>query len=206
MRLFHFKLAYSEDGSVLARLSRAINVRGQIENCEGIACIRTSDDTLTLLLSDRGGSERNPDGRLYWGTLDLCSDEFIPTGPVEPFHLRLPESGRASQARACSDLFVDESGTLWGVGAFDPDREKGAFWSVIYKIGRMTSNPQSPIERELAPRGWRVDGLKVEALAASIIPNTSLCFATDDEQYGGVWRPLGKPLPLPNDGPKGRSR
>ena len=74
---------------------------------------------------------------------------------------------------------------------------------MIYKIGHITNDPGSPVEIVPAPRVvWRVDGLKVEALAASIIANTSLCFATDDEHYGAVWRPLGQatsiPVPIPN--------
>lgn len=203
MRLFHFEVAYRDDGSLLARLRRTINVRGRIENCEGIACTQASDGSLILLLGDRGGSNENPDGMLYWGPLDLGVDQFTPTGSVD---LRLPESARTPQARACSDLFLDEGGTLWGSGAFDPDKDSGPFWSVIYKIGRITNDPGSPVEIVPAPQVvWRVDGLKVEALAASIIANTSLCFATDDEHYGAVWRALPQatsiPVPVPNSEP-----
>jgi|GEM_PF-4849979 len=53
---------------------------------------------------------------------------------------------------------------------------------------------RSPSTRNLGT-AWRLDGLKVEVLAGpAAIPGSVLSIATDDEHYGGVWRPLYRAL------------
>ncbi|GEM_PF-2387517 len=40
---------------------------------------------------------------------------------------------------------------------------------------------------------YRVDGFKVEAIARGAVDQSLLTIGTDDERFGGTWRPLLAP-------------
>ena len=93
-------------------------------------------------------------------------------------------------------MYIDPAGTLWAVASTD-EGDNGPFRSVIYRVGQVTTGVTPPVN--LAPSlvpDWIVDGLKVEALAApaAAVPASVLSVGTDDENYGGVWRPLFRPV------------
>lgn len=145
---------------------------------EGMACLPSGSDLL-LVLGRRGG-EGEP-GALSWGRLDLEPMAFEPLGE-EPLSF-------SSSVRACADLLFFE-GRLWSVASRDPG-DLGPFWSAVYPAGTFRfDGSRADFESAEARAAWRLDGLKVEALAECDLPDSPLCIGTDDEDYGGVWRPL----------------
>lgn len=79
-----------------------------------------------------------------------------------------------------------------------PGREgdNGPFHSVIYQAGYFIidqKNKTIRFARNAKPKILSdLSGIKVEALAAPAVnvPNSLYSIATDDERYGGIWRPL----------------
>jgi hypothetical protein len=150
---------------------------------------------MTIILGVRGGSTAYEPPRLRWGVADLSAGtyELEDNGGQELTR----GSGQNPWARGCSDRYLDESGALWVSTAEDPG-DAGPYRSTIYRYGDFS--PQSSgmfgSQPNLGPYGysdtmWTIEGLKVEALAAPVIEGSVLSYATDDEAYGGIWRPLG---------------
>jgi hypothetical protein len=145
-----------------------------------------------IALGTRGASTAYEPARLYTGHANLDAGTW--TGK------ELEGSDVASRAnyyqaespwlRGITDMYIDPSGMLWIARAVDPG-DSGPFTSYIcryMKLGqdeRYMSYMDSPNDA-----GWTIRGFKVEALAAPVIPGSVASFATDDESYGGVWRPL----------------
>ena len=82
-----------------------------------------------------------------------------------------------------------------------PEREdagdEGPFRSIIYRAATVQADAVNPIQLSKTQRpSWMMDGLKVEALAGPPdgVSGAFLSFATEDEQLGGVWRPLYPPF------------
>jgi len=164
------------------------------DNFEGIACAPQADGQILVILGERGGSERYPTGVLRWGSFDPAADRVTWTraGKAgEP--VAAPGAWVDPQAkRDISDLHIDPEGTVWAVATEDAG-DVGPFRSVIYKVATIRDDPERPLRIvENGAVGWVVDGLKVEALSAA--PATSmhsfLSYATEDEDLGGIWRPL----------------
>ncbi|MGE0490043.1 MAG: hypothetical protein AB7S38_12625 [Vulcanimicrobiota bacterium] len=122
-----------------------------------------------------GGGNGQP-GELIWGPLALDPMRF---GPTQVRALDLGDH----RLRACSDLLWHR-GELLCVASYDPGN-LGPFQSFVYSLGKRDwqVDPQ---------RLWVLDGLKVEALAPCSLPGSELCVGTDDEDYQGIWRPLGE--------------
>ena len=72
----------------------------------------------------------------------------------------------------------------------------GPFRSLIYRAGTLTVGRRCSFRKSPRPTIlWELEGLKVEALAAPArvgreLTQAAISIATDDESYGGVWRPL----------------
>jgi hypothetical protein len=84
---------------------------------------------------------------------------------------------------------VDRSGGLYTVAAFDPDSDDGPYRSAILSIGRVSGGG---VVLDPAPSVvGTLDGLKVESVTLRETDGTrELFFGTDDENYGGILRPL----------------
>lgn len=106
-------------------------------------------------------------------------------------------------ARPIVALAAAADGTLYGASSFDPGNDGGPFRSVVWQIGRITADADGQPRLELSParRLATLDGLKVESLAVreSTQDGTQLFIGTDDENYGGILRPL--PVRLTTDRP-----
>jgi hypothetical protein len=156
------------------------------EQIEGMACL-AGDGGLLLLLGLRGSP--SAPARLVWGRLELEGPTFVPEGSQE-FSLQqlLPAS------RSCADLAAvpGEGGwRIYSVASTDP-ADRGPFASVVAEVGLLSQGRFQPAPPVLL---GRLDGLKVEALCPTP-PGLGLggfCVGTDDEIYGGVWRPLPPP-------------
>ena len=168
------------------------------DNYEGLACAARGDGKILLILGERGGSSRYPNGFLRWGVFD-------PThGTVD-----WPDAGKAGRMliapgpwnnrqskRDIADLYLDGQGNLWAAASEDAGDE-GPFRSVIYRAATVQADTANPIQLSKTQRpSWVLDGLKVEALAGppDSVSSAFLSFASKDERLGGVWRPLYPPL------------
>jgi len=153
---------------------------------EGLGAVATPEGRLLVVLGLRGGPEAP--GRLVWG--DLEGEDFRALGQRE-FSLH----GEVPAGRSCGDLqLVAESDgyRVLSVAATDPG-DRGPFQSAVCEVGRLTLSASGPDFQATAPRLlWRLDGLKVEALAPTpeCLEGSSFCIGTDDESYGGIFRPL----------------
>jgi len=150
-----------------------------------------------LLLGERGGSASYPRPAVL-GVFDPAAGTVFwpPAGQVG---VVVNPPGRwlnPREKRAIADLYLAADGALWAVASEDGG-DQGPFRSVIYRAATVRPERDPPVA--IAPKPappWRLDGLKVEALAGpAAIPGSVLSVATDDEQYGGIWRPLYRALP-----------
>lgn len=163
-------------------------------NFEAMACASRWDGKVLLLLGERGGSAHYPQGRLYWGLFDPIAGTLVwpPAGRVG---VAVNPPGRwlnVREKRAIADLYLDAKGALWAVASEDGG-DDGPFRSIVYRAATVHPDHDPPVEINPKPcAAWILDGLKVEALAGppATIAGSVLSFATDDEHYGGVWRPL----------------
>ena len=86
---------------------------------------------------------------------------------------------------------------LWGSAAVDPG-DDGPFRSVVYLIGHVDANQNPPIKLYNSDTYWVIDGFKVEGVAAREDDRLPLSIGTEDENFGGVWRPLSEPNSVSN--------
>ena len=208
--LVHLRLVPTASGGMELRVAGAVDVldaTAALENCEGLACWAHNGE-IRVLLADRGRVRPRHEpaevamvaGTVVLGGVEAIDAQpardaagateslrFIPRPSAGGLSLRVPLKA-AGTWRLCSDLHLDPEGALWGACAQDLGAA-GPFRSRIYRAGDIDPAGGWPRLRA-AVFEHDVDGLKVEALAACDLLRASLCFATDDEFYGGVWRPL----------------
>lgn len=101
--------------------------------------------------------------------------------------------------RSIVGLDVDSDGNIYSVAAFDPEGtvdnpDIGPFRSAVFKIGQVIAGN---IVLDVTPTVHAVvDGFKVESVAVRENGNgVELFIGTDDEDYGGVLRPLPPLIP-----------
>lgn len=159
---------------------------------EGLVCLQRRDG-LTLVFGRRGNASKQ--GLLNWGSLQLPSGKQGYRFQFEGQSDLTVEPG----LRACADLLAessDEGVRILSVAAADPGNA-GPFRSRVYQAGIMRLDSGVEFEASDSPAVyWVFDGLKVEALARCRLPGASHCIGSDDEGYGGVWRPLLRPATL----------
>jgi len=141
---------------------------------------------VVVVLGLRGGPE-GP-GSLIWGTLE--QETFILTGQRDvSAHAEVPKS------RSCADLQLVQEGDAFRVltvAATDPS-DRGPFRSAVLEVGRFVPRTDGFSFQKDANRVlWRLEGLKVEALAPTpdALEGSQFCIGTDDESFGGIFRPL----------------
>lgn len=159
---------------------------------EGIVCAAAGDDVLVIL-----GQYGGPAGaRLRWGRYRAGEIAFDEAGD-RGLEVTVPGRWRGAP-RAIADLHLDGD-RLWGVAAEDPG-DAGPFRSVIYAVATVDPAAAVPVTLLDPPiAGWTVEGFKIEALAAgaSVSAESPMSFGTEDESFGGVWRPLPPRRPAP---------
>ena len=161
---------------------------------ESMACLPYSEDERILILAERGGSAVNPRGIVRWGIYNLRTHqlEFSDSG-MKGITVNAPGKWTdEKEKRDVTDLHIDSKGGIWASASADVS-EVGPFYSVIYKIGQVdTANKDRPFNIYSNYSSWEVvSGFKIEALSGpSTNINCSHSFGTEDEIYGGVWRPI----------------
>ncbi|QVK22825.1 hypothetical protein KHX94_16730 [Shewanella dokdonensis] len=168
------------------------------DNFEGMVCIAQGDAVL-VVLGERGGSKRYKQGYLRLGVLDKTAKTLSwQQYAAQPLEIKAP--GRwlhADKKRTISDLYLDKQGVIWAVATEDGG-DQGPFRSVIYQAATVSGQAeQLKVTAVSHPKvQWQVDGFKVESLAAPAanVAGSYLSIGTEDENYGGIWRPLFAPL------------
>jgi hypothetical protein len=160
-------------------------------NVEGVA-VSEAGESLVFLFAERAHGERSSEIR--WAEMTL---EPLAFGPFRVAGAFASPGPTGPIARPVSALEVDAGGAIYAASAEDPDDDSGPFRSAVYRIGRVvTADGRPEVELDAQPTLLgRLDGLKVESLAAREMPGEplELWVGMDDENYGGTIRPL--PLP-----------
>lgn len=161
---------------------------------EGLECAAITADKTLLIIGERGGSAAWDNGKLRWATLDL-NNKVIEWTAAGKSGKTVDAPGAwvdSSKNRDITALHLDENQVLWATASEDAG-DTGPFKSLLYRVGTVAATRPDPIQ--LASNyavTRRSDGLKIEALAgpSDVIPQSAYAIGTEDECFGGVWRPL----------------
>lgn len=165
------------------------------DEVEGVALMARDNDFL-VIFGLRGGATPYSSGWLRWGWLDFSDGTVSMYEQAgQGIEMTWPRPSWYPWSRGVSDLFVDSQGMLWASGADDMG-DSGPFRSYIHVVGKVDPRQEWPIMNYMPYQyTWALDGLKVEAIAAPRLPGSVLSYATDDEGYGGIFRPLPPAAP-----------
>jgi hypothetical protein len=185
-RVFRFQVMDHEGGFAVAKVDMiplSFRFKGQLE---GIACERLERNRFRLFLAER-------EGRLHWYTVEIMNDILISEDDGHgTCDIPLPAEWKRrlrSHSRPCSDLYL-ENKELFTVCAHDQYQDFGPFDSAICSLGTPDWSKSEKIMLNTDMR-YEFSSLKVEGLAGGLRWSaTGLCIATDDENYGGIWRPV----------------
>ncbi len=203
-RIFHISLLKDKEGfwSVMVKktfriYNRTLTAKQRSykgDQVEGMACFKALGK-LILVYGERGGATHGGKkvGTLVWGSIDLRTYQFSKLGEAA-----LVNSSVLGE-RDCTALHLipnpDGSVSVLSVAARDAD-DNGPFHSVIYLAGQFRIHRKEEtiqFVRNIIPETIsELSGIKVEGLAgpAGNAPQSKYSIATDDENFGGIWRPL----------------
>ncbi len=179
-----FLAVYGEGG---LRIKSSAPWPEKIENVEAIA-VGEAGGELVFLYAERteGGSSTE----IRWAGLALDPLGF---GPFRGVTYQ-GAGGAEKNTRLVSALAVDGDGFIYAASAGDTGDDGGPFKSAVRRIGRVTAdeNGSPVVELDEGKSIANLDGLKVEAIAVreAAEGGRQLFAGTDDENYGGVIRPL----------------
>jgi len=180
-RLFFARLV---DGALV--MDAAVPWPFAVDNVEAVEVGRLGDQ-LVLLAAERGREQAST--TLRWATLELDPVRFGPAAGIDWPAL----DPLGPRARAVFALTLDPAGRILVASTLDPG-EHGPFRSVVWRIGVLCADadgrPQVRLEEPV--RIATLDGGKIESLAVrtTAAGGTQLFAGTDDEHYGGLFRPL----------------
>ncbi len=198
-RIFHIKfdrtkLSAEILGSTVIPMQKINDFDMTGDQYEGIAALENSENKVTLILTERGGSVVYPQGLIRWALYDLSehSIQFTDNG-LKGIPIDAPGNwADPTKNRDLTDLRIDKQGRVWTAGSQDLG-DAGPFYSTIFQVGTLSGNPNQPINVLENLTAWReLPGFKIEALsgASLIAPGSVISFGTEDEFYGGVWRAI----------------
>ncbi|XOV80616.1 MAG: hypothetical protein ACFHVJ_06630 [Aestuariibacter sp.] len=162
------------------------------DNFEGLLCVAHRND-IWVILGERGGSSLYPSGKLRPGKL-LSANDIIKWYAPEQFAIDVTPQGSWTNKkgyRSISDLYLDDNGMVWA-SATEDKGDLGPFNSLIWSIGYLQIADENVAIKPAQQKSWQITGLKVEALAgpAALAPESIMSMGSEDEDLGGVWRPL----------------
>jgi hypothetical protein len=198
-RIFHLQVDFGKrTARILGTLKYPFLHRNDFgiegDQYEGMHCLPYTKNERIILLGERGGSDFSPSGVIRWGLWDLKKGSLTVEGAgLKGISVNAPGHWTNSKTkRSITDMYVDSNGTLWA-SASEDQGDAGPFYSVIYPLGKINAmNPDMPVTViDFLAIGREVYGLKIEALSG---PKKGIqcthTFGTEDEMYGGVFRPL----------------
>lgn len=191
-RLIHFSLepASEAGGERIAQMLGVLQLPRLYDQIEGMDIGRAANGNLILVLGERGTDDLG--GKISWGQIEFTGDSmsFLIQGD---FSFKAPQLSAHEDTRDCTDLYIDGQNRLWVAAAIDRGN-KGPFESVVFRLGTFDARRHRPT-MSLDPLEvmWQLDGFKVEAIGAALSDPESLGFISEDEDLGGIWRPLPRP-------------
>jgi hypothetical protein len=165
---------------------------------EGMACVATGEDTLALVLATVG--DRGHASLLHWGALDLDAAEdenvYDERGCAILTHPSGPLCARSCGALQLRPAQPDGDIPVWSAATVEVNEDVGPFLSQVFEAGRLRRIRSHTLFQYCRYRRpllvGNLEHVKIEALAAppSWAVKALLVYGTDDEDYGGVYRPL----------------
>lgn len=181
-RIFH---AVYEDGGLA--ITEYVAWPVPVTNVEATEVCRINDRLVFLYAERAEGSKTT---QLRWADLSLNPLGFGAFSEVT--YVAMDPVGQGARPVVAMD--IDSDGTIYIASAYDPGIDNGPFRSVIWQIGRVTTDEKGNplVVLESGKRLATLDGLKVESIAIRELPgqNREIFFGTDDENYGGIIRLL----------------
>ncbi len=174
-----------------AKVDSVFALPAGIADVEGVICVEQAGNAggcLIVLATRGGGAGEAAAGKLIWGRHNAQTQQFDVVGSRI---LDLDPAGwpNRDNLRRCGDLYVDDQGIVWSAATRDPG-DAGPFESYLYQLGPASDLVTSDATLLAGAPKLHLPGLKVEAIAASPFNANKLSIGTDDEDYGGLWRPL----------------
>lgn len=156
-------------------------------NVEGSA-VALAGEQFIFLYAER--SEGEPTTMIHWAPMSLSPLTF---GDFQAVPFTSP-AVTGPDDRPVTAIEVAPDGTIYVASAYDSGSDDGPFSSTIWAAGQVVDDDEGPrIELEGEPRlVATLDAFKTESLAIQVAADgTETLFAgTDDENYGGVLRPI----------------
>ncbi len=198
-RIFHIQLAIStRKAKVLNSFKPPILKENNSDivgdQYEAIVCLAYREHEKIIILGERGGSKYTPSGRLRWGIWNIKNNTLTMSKEgSNGVPVNAPGNWSDTQLkRSITDIHLDNKSTIWASASEDTG-DAGPFYSVIYKLGKINPiNTDQPFTVDDKPSlGKEIHGFKIEALSGRQKGiNCTHSFGTEDENYGGVWRPI----------------
>lgn len=198
-RIFHLKVDTSRlQASVMGIVQLPMQDRNDFgitgDQYEAMICLPYDTNKRMVVLGERGGSKANPHGIIRWGVLDLMDYSFkMSEKGLKGIEVNVPGNWNDPLTkRDITDFYLDENGEIWAAASEDQG-DSGPFYSMVYKLGKVNiADKENPIiVYESIETTKEIYGFKIEALSGPCKGiNSTHCFGTEDEIYGGVWRPL----------------
>ncbi len=195
---------------VRAQVAGKIDLPEDVRNIEGSTLISGPDGRLVLVLCERdergaeataaGGEESERHTLLLWAGIDM--DGYRLEEPLHRIAVHAPVWPVGPRVRTCSDLFYEaeaDGGSRLSIAATADPGGVGPYHSIVYQA-RVAQHDLARPEGLTMRAAWRVDGLKVEGLAAPLLPGAGLTMVTDEDSLGGVFRALPPPTLLHDGG------
>jgi hypothetical protein len=166
-------------------LDSFVHLPQMFKNIEGSAVAKIGD-RFVIICIERG--DHRAVTEVYWSYLQLNPLRF---GSFQKAYFR-PSGFAGRNKRPVTAVEIDSRNRVYVASAYDPEDDNGPFRSVIWSAGRITADRKGGPVFQLRPvRLATLDGLKVESLAIRESNGKLELFAgTDDENYGGVLRPI----------------
>lgn len=183
-RIFHIELALDVPNA--ARLVEVGQWPVDPFNVEGSA-VAAVDDGLIFVYAERAQGE--PTTTIGWAPMTLSPMTF---GDVEETTFTSP-AVTGPMDRPVSAIEIAPDGTIYVASAFDSGDDAGPFASTVWRAGHVVADGEPAVVIDAEPTLIAtIDAFKVESLAVHVDRDgTSRLYAgTDDEDYGGVLRPI----------------
>ncbi|MCZ6836666.1 MAG: hypothetical protein O7G85_12890 [Planctomycetota bacterium] len=179
-----FELPEQSDGSVGLSARNPQNPNQPWDQVEGMVGFRDSTGDLIIVLGERR-------------TGDVLRAKLTDQGLTDVMRF-YPSSIRPGFDRQIAALLYEPARQrLLAVATNDPENrgagdQFGPFSSIVYELAMIDQNGTPTFT---APDSflWKIDGLKVEAIATTCYEDAPYCVGTDDEALQGSWRLLATP-------------
>ena len=177
------------------RIIHAVPWPVPILNVEATAVAKLNEK-FVFVFAERADTQSSTE----WRWIELNPRTMVFADPIRPIRFQAPNPELDN--RVIVGLDIGPLGVIYSVSAFDaeaaglPDPDNGPFAAAIYEIGRISEvdgTPEITLYSEPTTLATK-DGFKVESVAVRDLGDSAgIYFGTDDENDGGVLRPIPPP-------------